>query len=121
MACPLIAPKNDAPPPDVLLIPLEAPTAVTSEVATIAVMGEIDICTVGILDQQVTRALGHYPQRLVIDLTGVRFMGAVGVNALIQARVRASAQSCQVYLRGTKPAVARTLRSLSATELFTTL
>jgi anti-sigma B factor antagonist len=86
--------------------------------AAIAVTGVIDKCTVGILEKQVARALGHQPRVLVIDLTGVRFLSAAGVWALIQARAIAYEQSCQVYLRGVRPNVRMVLRAQGVDGLF---
>jgi anti-sigma B factor antagonist len=98
----------------------EASTVVNAEVAAVAVAGEINMGTVNILEQQLDRALGRRPLRLVVDLAGVKFLDAAGVTVLIQANARAHEQSCEMYLRGVRPNVERTLTTLGVNDLFLT-
>lgn len=79
------------------------------DVATVAITGVVDLCTATILDRAITRALGHHPRRVVVDLRGVTFIGAAGISVLIKARANAHAQSCALYLRSGKPSVVRVL------------
>lgn len=78
-------------------------------VVTIAVTGNVDGCTVRILEGALDRALGHRPDRVVVDLTGVRSLTVDGVTALIEATARANENSCAVYLRGVRPNVVKEL------------
>jgi anti-anti-sigma factor len=77
------------------------------DVASAAVAGAIDRGTAAILNQAITRALSHRPQRLVVDLTLASSCGATGANILIQAHARADAQAVEVLLRGAKPPLRR--------------
>jgi anti-sigma B factor antagonist len=56
-------------------------------VTRLAVDGELDMATAGLLDRQVTRALlNRRPDRLVIEAGGVHFCDSSGIHALLQAR-----------------------------------
>lgn len=97
---------------------VESHTETNPGVAAIALAGGIDTRTTVLLSQAVTRALAHHPRRLVIDLTGVRFLSTTGVSALIQARAIADAQSCVLYLQGARPNILMVLSTSGVSELF---
>lgn len=93
-----------------------------ADITAIAVTGDVDVGTVALLERHITSALKHQPRRLVIDLSGVSFLSAAGVNLLIQVREIASAQDCLLFLRGSgRRPVMLALRALRVEGLFTTL
>lgn len=53
------------------------------------VVGEVDLSTVTRLEESITSALDEQPAVLVVDLTGVEFMGSCGLAALWDAKKRA--------------------------------
>jgi anti-sigma B factor antagonist len=52
--------------------------------ATLIVTGEIDIATVGQLEQAREDALAHDPRELLIDLRGVTFIDSSGLKFVLQ-------------------------------------
>jgi len=56
------------------------------DAAVLDLRGEIDLATGEDLTAQLGRALAAVPELLVIDLTGVDFLGSAGLAALIAAR-----------------------------------
>lgn len=57
-------------------------TAVTPNVLVIAVHGEVDLCTSPVLHDGLLAHLHHAAKQMIIDLTGVGFLGAAGVTVL---------------------------------------
>ena len=52
--------------------------------ATVTVTGDIDIATVPPLERARDKALANSPSRLLIDLSGVRFIDSSGLKFLIE-------------------------------------
>lgn len=63
----------------------------TGSSVVVSVTGEVDIATVAQLSQALDIALHRGVKGLVCDLTGVGFLGAAGLTALLVARRRAIA------------------------------
>ena len=61
--------------------------SVGSGVAVVTATGEVDMTTVGLLAERLDRAHGlvPVPRAVVADLSGVRFLAAAGVAALLAA------------------------------------
>ena len=57
----------------------------------VSVTGEVDIATTDQLSRALGAALRRRPQGLICDLSGVGFLGAAGLTALLVARRRAIA------------------------------
>jgi anti-anti-sigma factor len=72
----------------------------------LVVRGELDLTTVGQLEDEAARALAACPARLVVDLAGLRFADCRGARAL--AAVIAS-RKCPVVVRAVRPRVRRVL------------
>lgn len=72
----------------------------------LAVAGELDLTTVGALEDQAAHALAARPARLVVDLAGLRFADCRGARAL--AAVAAS-PTCPVLVRAVCGPVRRIL------------
>lgn len=81
----------------------DAPFAVDSEYAghcaRLALHGELDLATVGVLDDALRRAWSHEDiRRMEIDLRGLRFIGSSGVAALLEANAHARESGCGLTL-----------------------
>jgi anti-sigma B factor antagonist len=83
------------------------------------VAGEVDILTEPPLHDHVSKLLATRPQRLIIDLSRVSFLGAAGLSVLLSARYTAVQQGTILQLRGTnRHAVARPLEITGLDRLF---
>ena len=82
--------------------------------ATLEVSGEIDISTVHSLAEALEATAGNGVQRLVVDLDGVAFIGATGLNALVSAQAAHRDVGKDLRVRTTVPS---TLRLISLTGL----
>ena len=47
-------------------------------------MGELDIATVGLVEERIEEALGAGTRRLVLDLSGLTFMASTGLRLLMR-------------------------------------
>jgi anti-sigma B factor antagonist len=80
------------------------------ECCVLVVEGELDIGGVGTLSAQTSRALGSTSGTVVLDLSGVSFIDAAGVGALVAIRTSAAAAHRPVRLREPSAPVRRLLR-----------
>ncbi|MBV9058175.1 MAG: STAS domain-containing protein [Pseudonocardiales bacterium] len=88
----------------------------------IAVAGEIDSDTAPKLSASLHRELEHTPPALVLDLTGVSFLGVAGVHVLDCALARAETLSVTVNLISQdNSAVQSALRAAAKTGMFPAL
>jgi anti-anti-sigma factor len=86
---------------------------------SVAVFGELDISTAGILRRHLTHALDQRPRCLIVDLAGVTFLAAAGLSVLTWARSTAQRQGTVLVLRGTeRHCVALPLRVTGVWALF---
>ncbi|MEU1688356.1 STAS domain-containing protein [Micromonospora sp. NPDC005707] len=87
----------------------------------VQVGGPVDMATVDPLVRLVDRLLsGHAPPVLVLDLSGVSFFCAAGVNALLTARGRAGSAGCTLVLRRPSRITVAVLDIVGLTDEFTT-
>jgi len=88
-------------------------------ILVIHIIGEVDMATGPALQDHVDRVLATRPQRLIIDLSQVSFMGSTALSVLLNARHVAAQQDTTVQLRGTdRRAVAVPLRITGVDRLF---
>jgi anti-anti-sigma factor len=73
-----------------LLVEIE-PRDAAGEITVLA-SGEIDLCTAGELAYALAESLRRRPAALCVDLTGVRFLGAACLSALVRAQGEARRQ-----------------------------
>jgi anti-sigma B factor antagonist len=71
-------------------------------VAVIHVAGEVDMVTGPLLQSHLRKALATRPERLIIDLSQVSFMGSTALSVLLSIRHAAAQQSITLQLRGTQ-------------------
>jgi anti-sigma B factor antagonist len=77
----------------------------------VTVAGELDIATIGLLRAHVAHALseGRW-SRLILDVSGLSFIGAAGLGVLIALQRLAHGQQTALYLAGVTPSLLRLLR-----------
>jgi anti-anti-sigma factor len=86
---------------------------------TIAVVqGEIDIATVQRFSTDLSRGLALSTRGMVVDLTGVGFMDASGLSALVHARNSADLRGRRLTLFAPRPQLRKLLRLIGPTEPF---
>src|SRR3712207_6032829 len=88
---------------------LEVTTAFDGPVATVTVVGEVDLATSTRLNRELDAVLDRAPERLRIDLAGVGFMDTSGIAVLIKARRRAMELDARFTVISTSPAIGRLL------------
>ncbi|WP_306750857.1 anti-sigma factor antagonist [Saccharothrix yanglingensis] len=82
--------------------------------------GEVDGCSAPVLAAALRtgRAAARRPRPLVVDLTGLRFFSAAGVNLLVATRRRCDARQVPLLLVATHRGVLRSLRAAGVGALF---
>ncbi|MFC4534868.1 STAS domain-containing protein [Sphaerisporangium dianthi] len=86
---------------------------------TVTVAGELDIATTDRLRAHVAHALAEARwSRLVLDVSGVSFIGAAGLGVLIALQRLARTQHTALYLSGVTPSLHRLLRVTRLEEHF---
>jgi anti-sigma B factor antagonist len=97
----------------------------SENIAALAVTGEIDSITASRLSTALHRELEHDPAMLVVDLTGVSFLGVPGIKVLDCAATRAACASVPLVLvHPDSPPITTALRManlVSALPTFRTL
>jgi anti-sigma B factor antagonist len=83
------------------------------------VEGEVDTLTAPTLDTAVTKQLDTAPANLVLDFTGVSFLGSSGLAVLIRAANAAAERDIQLTLVTESRAVLRPLDVTRTAEHFT--
>lgn len=76
-----------------------------SDGVVLALSGELDIATSPALEQRITQIWDEGPDRLLLDLSELRFVDSAGVSALIRAKEEAGAKGRELVLRRPPPKV----------------
>ncbi|MGY0004377.1 STAS domain-containing protein [Micromonospora sp. I033] len=114
-AQPHAAPENTRPPSLSLAHAREGPAMV------VAVGGPLDMATADPLVDLVDRLVaGRPPAVLVLDLSGVTFFCAAGVNALLTIRGRVGSAGCTLVLRRPSRITVTVLDIVGLRDEFTT-
>ena len=82
-------------------------------VPIVTVSGELDISNAEVLAATVAVLTDEHPERLVFDLSGLRFMDSAGIAVLL----RAAAKVKSVLLREPSPAVRRVVELTGLTDV----
>ncbi|MGY1709705.1 STAS domain-containing protein [Geodermatophilus sp. SYSU D00758] len=107
---------TDAPFDDV--ITLSTATSEDGEV-TVTVVGEVDTFTAPVLRSSLDTQLEQQPKALVIDLSGVQFLGSAGLAVLVETQKSARSRDVDLRLVATTRAVTRPLEVTGLIDLFT--
>lgn len=86
----------------------------------LAVAGEVDMVTTPHLRSGVQERLEAQPPVLVLDLTGLSFLGSSGLAVLVEALETSRAQGTSLRLVANSREVIRPLEATGLTELFAT-
>ena len=76
----------------------------------VVVAGEIDIATVGDVEQELRQAEGSDADQIVLDLSGVTFVDSSAIRLLLAADIRSRADGARLSLRRPPARVMRVLR-----------
>jgi anti-sigma B factor antagonist len=86
---------------------------------TVTVVGEVDTFTAPVLRSSLDTQLEQQPRELVIDLSGVQFLGSAGLAVLVETQKSARARDVELRLVATTRAVTRPLEVTGLIDLFT--
>jgi anti-sigma B factor antagonist len=82
-------------------------------VVIVTVSGELDISNAATLEQAVASITAERPERLIFDLSGLRFMDSAGIAVLLDTAGKVNA----VRLRDPSPAVRRVVELTGLTDV----
>jgi anti-sigma B factor antagonist len=82
-------------------------------VPIVTVAGELDISNAGTLEATVASITAERPERLIFDLSGLRFMDSAGIAVLLAAARKVDT----VHLRDPSPAVRRVVELTGLTDV----
>jgi anti-anti-sigma factor len=80
----------------------------------VVLSGELDSANVASLQERLASIPSQSPQRLIFDLTGLRFMDSAGIAVLIGAATNAGG----VSLRNPSPVIRRVLQATGLSNVF---
>lgn len=89
-----------------------------ADTSTLALSGELDLATADELAGAVRDALASGSRRIVLDLSGVRFIDSSGISALLGVRAAAAEASAVLQLGPLSARVAEVLRFTGVDPLF---
>jgi anti-sigma B factor antagonist len=85
------------------------PVVWLSQVAVVTLPAEIDIANAGQIREDLLSVLNRGAATLIVDMGGTTFCDSAGVNALVRAHKRATANGSKMHLVVSAPAVRRVL------------
>jgi anti-sigma B factor antagonist len=86
---------------------------------TVTATGEVDTLTAPAFSSVLNTALQRRPPELVIDLSGIRFLGSAGLTVLVEAHEAAHDRDVELRLIATTRAVTGALTVTGLIDLFT--
>ena len=110
------ADSNEAPFDDVITLSTSTDDDGT---VTVTVVGEVDTFTAPVLRSSLDTQLEQQPRELVIDLSGVQFLGSAGLAVLVETQKSARSRDVDLRLVATTRAVTRPLEVTGLIDLFT--
>ncbi|MFI7075492.1 STAS domain-containing protein [Micromonospora sediminicola] len=88
----------------------------------LALIGELDMATVGTLEEAVDQALTiDHPQQLILDLGELRFCDSRGIGALLEARHAATGRGAAFQAINPRGMTLRTMQVTGLLDLLTAL
>jgi len=82
----------------------------------LALQGELDLASVGELEQHLTDAQTSAPARIIVDLSQLSFIDSSGLRAIIQADATARAAGIDLVLRPGDASIQRVFQLTGALE-----
>lgn len=95
--------SQTTPPPGRLTITAEF----SDGLAVLALEGELDLASVGQVQEQLASAEARSAQRIVVDLDGLAFIDSTGLRTLIEADTSARERGAELWLRPGDPSIQR--------------
>ncbi|MCC8248952.1 STAS domain-containing protein [Saccharothrix luteola] len=92
---------------------------VSAGVVVVVVTGELDMATAPVVQEYVHRRLGDASRALVLDLSGVTFLGSTGINLLIALRSACESVGAALRLVATTKVVLHPLELTDLIDHFT--
>jgi anti-anti-sigma factor len=77
------------------------------EMVVLRVVGEVDLCTVAVLQAALGKALAAHPAHLLVDLTAMTFCCARGLELLTQTSHRTAGKATSFAVSGVSPQITR--------------
>jgi anti-sigma B factor antagonist len=110
-------PANSAVPPHQDCI--EVRETWSDRILVLAVRDAVDLLSAPQLTDAICGALGRGPAGLIVDLTDVEFLAAVGMSVLVAAKEAADAMSVRFGVVARGPATSRPIRLLGIDAILT--
>lgn len=107
--------RESGAPEDRIQITVEQAAA---NVTVLRVTGDIDLFTTSVLHDRLWARLGPPNSAVVLDLSGVGFLGSAGLSELVAAKDTATKQDVRLILVATGRAVLRPLEIIGLRSLF---
>jgi anti-anti-sigma factor len=82
------------------------------------IVGEIDLATVSVLRDALNSVPPTDAARVVLDVSGIDFIGAAGVRVFLEARQRLAHARRDLVLRGPSPMLMRVLEAIEVDREF---
>ena len=83
--------------------------AVTDELSHIGLVGRLDIEGVGTVEIPLTAATVARKRPAIVDMSGVEFLGSMGIGLLVRCAVSLQRSGARLVLFGCQPLVQRSL------------
>jgi anti-sigma B factor antagonist len=110
-----VTPNDDAIAEQVVRIAVDAGDG---GAVVLRVSGEVDMLTTPVLSAELNKQFSGQLSLLVLDLSGVEFLGSSGLAALVSAREEAANRNVPLRLVSADHAVLRPLTATGLAELF---
>ncbi|MEJ2890832.1 STAS domain-containing protein [Actinomycetospora aeridis] len=107
----------DQPAPDTIGV---SASLLSPQVAVVRPVGDVDTASAAPLRSAITEQVDAGAKHVVLDLSGVEFMGSAGLALLIAEREAAIAREGELRLAGVPRTAGRALSLTGLTELFDT-
>jgi anti-sigma B factor antagonist len=85
----------------------------------IAIEGEVDLKTSPQLRDELLEVVGQAPEKIVVDLSQVRYMDSSGVGTIVEAKRRADSNGATILLAGLQPRVRSVFEITQLDKFFT--
>lgn len=92
-------------------------TRTEDQTTIIEVIGELDVATATQLSEYVAQVVKKYPEKLVLDLSGVKFMASSGLAMLISALKKTKEARVPFGICGLSPVVRQTIQVTTLDEV----
>jgi anti-anti-sigma factor len=96
---------------------LDVASSASDGTATVTLRGELDLASIGALEESLGAVEREAPARIVLDLSGLTFIDSSGLRVLLMANGRAQESGRELLLTESTDAVQRVLEMTGAREL----